>query len=74
MSSDIQNQATPRDEMLVDDSAQPPSPEYNRLKRGSFISWRGNKYPEIKLRGFYSDITSIINVDRAQVNLYKKNK
>jgi hypothetical protein len=38
-----------------------------RLRRGSFVSWRGNKYPEVKLRGFYSDITSIKNVDKAQV-------
>lgn len=42
----------------------PPS----TAKRGSFSSWRGNKYPQVKLRGFYSDITSTHNSDKAGVN------
>lgn len=37
-------------------------------KRGSFTSWRGNKYPSVKLRGYYSDITSNQNVDKVNVN------
>lgn len=36
-------------------------------KRGSFSSWRGNSYPEVKLRGFYSDITSHQNLEKTRV-------
>jgi hypothetical protein len=38
------------------------------LKRGSFTSWRGNKYPNVKLRGYYSDVTSVQNADRVNVS------
>ena len=38
------------------------------LKRGSFTSWRGNKYPNVKLRGYYSDVTSVQNSDKTNVN------
>lgn len=41
--------------------------EKPRPKRGSFSSWRGNKYPEVKLRGFYSDITSHENLEKTKV-------
>ncbi len=33
-------------------------------KRGSFSSWKGNQYPKVKLRGFYSDIISNENADK----------
>lgn len=39
-----------------------------KKKRGSMTSWRGNKYPEVKLRGFYSDIASYQNAERTNVN------
>lgn len=38
-----------------------------KSKRGSFSSWKGNKYPQVKLRGFYSDVTSQQNSDKNQV-------
>lgn len=41
--------------------------EKPRPKRGSFSSWRGNKYPDVKLRGFYSDITSQQNLEKTRV-------
>jgi hypothetical protein len=44
-----------------------PVLNYPAKKRGSMVSWRGNKYPEVKLRGFYSDITSQQNVETTQV-------
>jgi len=40
---------------------------YNPGKRGSLTSWRGNKYPSLKLRGFYSDVTSRHNLEKTQV-------
>lgn len=36
-------------------------------KRGSFTSWRGNKYPQVKLRGFYSDVVSNQNAEKTGV-------
>ncbi len=36
-------------------------------KRGSFSSWKGNKYPHVKLRGFYSDIISNENADKTGI-------
>lgn len=36
-------------------------------KRGSFSSWKGNSYPKVKLRGFYSDIISNENADKTGV-------
>ena len=45
-----------------------------KKKRGSMTSWRGNKYPEVKLRGFYSDITSEQNVDKTHVSLQRNRK
>ena len=41
-----------------------------KSKRGSFTSWKGNKYPEVKLRGFYSDITSHQNADKTGVIIF----
>ena len=38
-------------------------------KRGSFTSWRGNKYPQVKLRGFYSDVVSNQNAEKTGVIL-----
>lgn len=46
--------------------------EKPRPKRGSFSSWRGNKYPEVKLRGFYSDITSHENLEKTKVMIIYK--
>jgi hypothetical protein len=37
------------------------------MKRGSFSSWRGNNYPNVKLRGYYSDIVSHQNADKIGV-------
>ena len=37
-------------------------------KRGSFTSWKGNKYPQVKLRGFYSDVVSIQNSEKTGVS------
>ena len=48
--------------------------EKPRPKRGSFSSWRGNKYPEVKLRGFYSDITSHQNQEKTKVTYCIKPK
>lgn len=39
-----------------------------KSKRGSFTSWRGNKYPQVQLRGYYSDVVSIQNSDRTEVS------
>lgn len=42
-------------------------------KRTSFSSWRSNQYPEIKLRGYYSDVTSQHNLDKTSVSqIYDK--
>ena len=38
-------------------------------KRGSFSSWNGNKYPHVKLRGYYSDVISNQNADKTGVGL-----
>ena len=37
-------------------------------KRGTYTSWKGNKYPEVKLRGFYSDVVTHQNVDKTGVS------
>jgi hypothetical protein len=39
---------------------------FNRRK-DSLGSWRGNKYPSVKLRGFYSEIVSNQNADKTGV-------
>ena len=39
-------------------------------KKGSFSSWKGNSYPKVKLRGFYSDIISNQNADKTGVNKF----
>ena len=36
-------------------------------KRSSFGSWKGNKYPSVKLRGFYSEVASNQNAEKAHV-------
>lgn len=36
-------------------------------KRDSFSSWKGNRYPQVKLRGFYSDIISNENADKIDI-------
>lgn len=38
-----------------------------RARKDSFSHWKGNKYPEVKLRGFYSDIASVDNVEKTGV-------
>lgn len=35
-----------------------------KSKRGSYTSWKGNKYPQVKLRGYYSDVVSNQNADK----------
>ena len=40
-------------------------------KKDSFSSWRGNKYPQVKLRGFYSDIASTENASKTGVRFFK---
>lgn len=39
-----------------------------KAKRGTYTSWKGNKYPEVKLRGFYSDVATHQNVDKTGVS------
>ena len=36
-------------------------------KRPSNSVWRGNKYPAVKLRGYYSDVASKENMDKIGV-------
>ncbi|RNA15334.1 Dynein heavy chain axonemal, partial [Brachionus plicatilis] len=36
-------------------------------KKDSFSHWKGNKYPQVKLRGFYSDIASVDNVEKTGI-------
>lgn len=38
-----------------------------KSKRNSFTSWKGNKYPQVKLRGFYSDVVSNQNAEKSGV-------
>jgi hypothetical protein len=40
-----------------------------KSKRDSFSSWKGNKYPQVKLRGFYSDVVSIQNSEKTGVRI-----
>lgn len=40
-----------------------------KLRKDSFGHWKGNKYPEVKLRGFYSDIASVDNAVKTGVKL-----
>jgi hypothetical protein len=35
--------------------------------KDSFSSWKGNKYPHVKLRGFYSDVISNQNSQKIGV-------
>ena len=39
------------------------------LKRSSLTSWRGNQYPNVKLRGYYSDVTSVPNAEKIGVSI-----
>jgi hypothetical protein len=39
----------------------------NQGKRPSNSVWRGNKYPAVKLRGYYSDVASKENMDKIGV-------
>ena len=39
-----------------------------KARRGTYTAWKGNKYPEVKLRGFYSDVASQQNVEKTGVN------
>jgi hypothetical protein len=41
-------------------------------KRPSNSVWRGNKYPAVKLRGYYSDVASQENMDKIGVRLLGK--
>ena len=40
-------------------------------KRPSNSVWRGNKYPAVKLRGYYSDVASKENIDKIGVSLQR---
>lgn len=40
----------------------------NQPRRPSNSVWRGNKYPAVKLRGFYSDVASKENTDKIGVS------
>lgn len=38
-------------------------------RKDTFSHWKGNKYPQVKLRGFYSDIASLDNYEKTGVIL-----
>ena len=39
-------------------------------KRANNGSWRGNKYPVLKQRGYYSDVASKENIDKIGVSFF----
>jgi hypothetical protein len=51
----------------MSDSRQTPHPpdQNNDLRNDA---WRANRYPQIKQRGFYSDVASKENLDKIGVN------
>ena len=52
----------------MSDIVQTPDGAKSKMKRGSFSTWKGNRYPQVKLRGFYSDIISNENADKIGIN------
>ena len=53
---------------MSDSTSQTPSPP-KQAKSASNLTWRGNRYPSVKLRGYYSDVLSKENIDRIGVSM-----